>query len=585
MAATAGGLLLALSPDGARRAGGRARRDRRDRGDTPGAAADHRQRDRDPPGVHLAAGRTARPRGRGELRRHLPAPLPWRPALPRRPARPAHRALRRAVPAGRRAPGRDPHRAAGRPVHLRPEHGAGHPVHGAGHARQPRAVRADPRHHGGPVTGAHPRHRRGHARAVDHRARVAAQVVPGELGRAAAVRRGRRGGGRGHRRGAGSQGVRPGGAGAGAAGGGEREAVRVPAADDPAHRQVQPRADRCPVAGHSGRARARRLAGHPRLDHAGHVPGVLRLPGPDDRPGADVHLHGHARAGGAGQRHPGVRHHRLAAGHHRQAGRDRAPAGRGRAELRRRPVRLPAVRAGAARPVAPGRAGRDGRRGRRVRLGQVHPGAAAAAVLRPAGRLGPDRRSRCRRRDPRFAARRDRAGHGGQLPILRHDPGQHRLRPAGRDRRGGHRGGPGRPGARVHYEAAAGLRHRGGRAGPHPFRRPAAAGGAGPGADHRPPGAAARRRDFGHRPAPGGRDSRRAARGDAGPDHADHRAPPVHAEPGRPDRGPGFRPGRRHRHARRARGALPAVPAAHRQRGVRRRTRSARSKTCSTTGR
>ena len=61
------------------------------------------------------------------------------------------------------------------------------------------------------------------------------------------------------------------------------------------------------------------------------------------------------------------------------------------------------------------------------------------------------------------------------------------------------------------------------------------------------------------------------ARGDAGPDHADHRAPPVHAEPGRPDRGPGRRPGRRHRHPRGARGALPAVPAADRQRGVRRR--------------
>ena len=125
----------------------------------------------------------------------------------------------RAVPAGRHAPGRDPHRAAGRPVHLRPEHGAGHPVHGAGHARQPRAVRADPRHHGGAVPGAHPRHRRGRARAVHHRDRVAAQAVPGELGRAAAVRRGGRGGGRGHRRGAGGQGVRPGGAGTGAAGG------------------------------------------------------------------------------------------------------------------------------------------------------------------------------------------------------------------------------------------------------------------------------------------------------------------------------------------------------------------------------
>ena len=156
---------------------------------------------------------------------------------------------------------------------------------------------------------------------------------------------------------------------------------------------------------------------------------------------------------------------------------------------------------------------------------------------------------------------------------------------AGRDRRAGHGGGPGRPGARVHRPAAAGLRHRGGRAGPYPVRRPAAAGGAGPGAGHRPQAAGARRRDLGHRPAPGGRDPRRAARGDAGPDHADHRAPPVHAEPGRPDRGAGRRPGRRHRHARRTRGALPAVPAAHRQRGVRRRSGPHRWKTCWTTGR
>ena len=299
------------------------------------------------------------------------------------------------------------------------------------------------------------------------------------------------------------------------------------------------------------------------LDHAGHLPRVLGLPGSDERPGAHAHDDGYHRAGGAGQRHPGVRHHRLPARHQRQARRDRAPAGRGRPELRRRPVRLRAVRAGAARPFAPRRAGRDRRRGRRVRLGQVHPDAAAAPLLRPAGGVGPHRRVRRGRRDPRLAARRDRPGHGGQLPVLRHDPGQPRLRPPGCHRRAGHRRGPGGAGARVHRPAAAGLRHGGRRAGPDPVRRAAAAGGAGPGPDHRSPAAAARRRDLGHRPAPGGRDPRRAARGDAGPDHADHRAPPVHAEPGRPDRGPGPGPGRRQRDPRGAERALPAVPAAH----------------------
>ncbi len=108
--------------------------------------------------------------------------------------------------------------------------------------------------------------------------------------------------------------------------------------------------------------------------------------------------------------------------------------------------------------------------------------------------------------DPGLPARRDRAGHGGQLPVLRHRPGQHRLRPPRRHRRAGHRRGPGGPGARVHRPAAAGLRHHGGRAGPDPVRRPAAAGGAGPGADHRPPAARARRRHLGHRPATGSGD-------------------------------------------------------------------------------
>ena len=250
-----------------------------------------------------------------------------------------------------------------------------------------------------------------------------------------------------------------------------------------------------------------------------------------------------------------------------------AAGGRGRHQLRRRPVRLRARRAGPARPFVPRRAGRDGRRGRRVRLGQVHPGPAAAPVLRPAGRLGPHRRARHRGRDARLAARRDRAGHGGQLPVLRHGAGQHRLRQAGRHRGGDHRRGPGGAGPRVHRQAAPGLRHRGRRAGPDAVRRAAAAGGPGPGADHQPPAAAAGRRDLGHRPAPGGGDPRRAARGHAGAHHADHRAPPVDAEPGRPDRGPRSGPGGRQRHARGAERALPAVPAAHHRRGGRGRGR------------
>ena len=88
--------------------------------------------------------------------------------------------------------------------------------------------------------------------------------------------------------------------------------------------------------------------------------------------------------------------------------------------------------AGAARAIAARRARRDGRPGRRVRLGQVHHRAAAAPLLRPAGRLGPDRRVQRGGRDAGIAARRDRPGDGGQLPVLRHGDLQHRLRPAGR---------------------------------------------------------------------------------------------------------------------------------------------------------
>ena len=66
------------------------------------------------------------------------------------------------------------------------------------------------------------------------------------------------------RRGPRRQGVRPGRAGDGADGGRERGPVRVPAADAPVHRQVQPRAHRDPVARARRRALARRLAGDPR---------------------------------------------------------------------------------------------------------------------------------------------------------------------------------------------------------------------------------------------------------------------------------------------------------------------------------
>ena len=96
------------------------------------------------------------------------------------------------------------------------------------------------------------------------------------------------------------------------------------------------------------------------------------------------------------------------------------PAGQHGRRAGRRHLRLRAVRAGAARPVAAGAAGRDAGRRRHLGLGQVHDLAAAAPVLRRARRRGPDRRARRPRPHPGLAARLDRAGAGGELPVLRH---------------------------------------------------------------------------------------------------------------------------------------------------------------------
>ena len=51
---------------------------------------------------------------------------------------------------------------------------------------------------------------------------------------------------------------------------------------------------------------------------------------------------------------------------------------------------------------------------------------------------------------------RRQVGRGlrGQLPVLRHGPRQHRLRPPGRERGRDRSGGPGRVGARLHHRAA-----------------------------------------------------------------------------------------------------------------------------------
>ena len=77
-------------------------------------------------------------------------------------------------------------------------------------------------------------------------------------------------------------------------------------------------------------------------------------------------------------------------------------------------------------------------------------------------RRRPDRRHRtCATSTLAQPARRHRGGQPGRGSVRRHRAGQHRLRPAGRERRGDRRGREGRGRARVHHAAAGGLRRRG----------------------------------------------------------------------------------------------------------------------------
>ena len=90
---------------------------------------------------------------------------------------------------------------------------------------------------------------------------------------------------------------------------------------------------------------------------------------------------------------------------------------------------------------------RDPRRRRLLRLRQVHGLPPAAPLLRRDQRRRPHRRPRRARADPRLAAGRDRPGPRGLLPLLRHGPRQHRVRPPRGHPGGDREGGPGRPGA------------------------------------------------------------------------------------------------------------------------------------------
>ena len=117
-------------------------------------------------------------------------------------------------------------------------------------------------------------------------------------------------------------------------------------------------------------------------------------------------------------------------------GADRAAARARRDRVRRRDLRLRA-RGGrdarARRRVAARAAGPDRGARRRHRRRQVDAREARRPLLRPAARARPDRRPRPARRDRALAALAARHRAAGELPVLRHDPRQHRA--SGRPRR------------------------------------------------------------------------------------------------------------------------------------------------------
>ena len=187
-------------------------------------------------------------------------------------------------------------------------------------------------------------------------------------------------------------------------------------------------------------------------------------------------------------------------------------------------------------------AGADGRAGRRDGRRQVDVREADRALLRPAVGAGARGRARPAHGDREVAAvaARDRAAGG--LPVLRHDPRQHRVRARRRDGRGRRRGRAGGRRARADRADAGRLRHRGRRARRPPVGRRAPADRVRARGDRRPAHPDPRR---GHLER--GRQDRVADRAGPAPaarrPHRDRdRAPALDDPPGGPDRGARPRP-------------------------------------------
>ncbi len=128
--------------------------------------------------------------------------------------------------------------------------------------------------------------------------------------------------------------------------------------------------------------------------------------------------------------------------------------GRGEVRVRGRALRLPTGPADPARGRFRRAAGGEARHRRADRGGEVDDQPAAVSLLRRDRRGDPDRRPGHPRRDPGKPARGHRRGAAGHRAVQRHDPLQHRLRPARRDPGGDRAGGATGPNPRFRRRAA-----------------------------------------------------------------------------------------------------------------------------------
>ena len=540
----------------------------------------------------------AAPRRRpGPLRRRLHPPLRGRPAVARRPARPAHRVVRVAAAARRRPPGRAAHRPGGQPLDHRPHAGAGPARLPADADRQRAAVRGLARsswlcsRRCSPWSRSPSARRCGASRCArgatcsrppGTRSSRPAQVA-GVVEAAVTGVRVVKGFGQEDRE-------------LDRLEDGAQRAVRRPDARRPAHRPLQPGAAGGARARPGRRARARRLAGAARP----RSPSAPSSPSPPTSPQLVAPVRAarraaHHRPAGPGRRRAGARGHRHRSRRCSDGPTPAAATGRSASSSTTSPSATTAV----GRPVLRGchAAGRGRARPLAlvgtVGLGQVDRLAAAAPLLRRRRAARSGSAALDVRELTLDVAARGRSAWCFEDSFLFSDTVRANIaygRPDATEEEVARRR-PRRAGRRVHrrrcrtgYDTVVGeqgLTLSGGQRQRVALARALLADPAVLVLDDADLG---RRRRRSRR-----RSTRRCARRTAGRDDAARRAPPLDAGARRPDRRPRRRPGRRRRHARRSSsersplfrqllsGPASRAAGAGRRRGRRRRRRPAGS--------